>query len=241
MAELPTKEELEQLYHEKGHGALVWYAWRNALRASPSLGALPLRKTWIERTVYYSYATLRPLLLLAQWQTEPVSIPDAATARAVARVNARTEAAADDALAATRAATSSSAATRVATIAARVAVSPGVFSATVHARATIDAAEAATADLTYLWKQSSLFNWFGQPLWSKKPNRFVSYERNLLKDLNELSLEFLANDLQSLWEGKPLGDHAENYFQSLSESITHDPKALRRAILYSNATEDVSE
>jgi hypothetical protein len=25
MAELPTKEDLEKLYHEKGHDALVWY------------------------------------------------------------------------------------------------------------------------------------------------------------------------------------------------------------------------
>jgi len=61
----------------------------------------------------------------------------------------------------------------------------------------------------------------------------------LLKDLTELGLDFLANDLQSLWEGKPLGDHAKNYFQDLSESITNDPEALRRAILYGQTTEQV--
>jgi hypothetical protein len=64
MAELPTKKELEQLYHEKGKEALVWYAWRNALRASSLLGIEPLEKSWPDNTLQHVFAVLRiPLLL----------------------------------------------------------------------------------------------------------------------------------------------------------------------------------
>lgn len=51
MAELPTKEALKQLYHEKGKEALVWYAWRNALRISNLLGAEPLTQSWPNHTL----------------------------------------------------------------------------------------------------------------------------------------------------------------------------------------------
>ena len=68
MAELPTKEELEKLYYEKGRSALVWYAWRNALRALPILGCLPLTKIWPQNTVRHIYKTIRICLVLAQWE-----------------------------------------------------------------------------------------------------------------------------------------------------------------------------
>ena len=65
MAEtLPTVEELEQLYHEKGKEAVVWYAWRNALRALPLLGYLPLNKIWEEQTVKHIYNICRVHLFL---------------------------------------------------------------------------------------------------------------------------------------------------------------------------------
>jgi len=50
-ATLPTKEELEQLYKDKGREAVVWYAWRNSLRALPILGRLPLKEVWEEDAV----------------------------------------------------------------------------------------------------------------------------------------------------------------------------------------------
>lgn len=62
MTELPTQEELENLYHEKGQDALVWYAWRNALRALPSLRMLE----GID-TIHSIYTVCRSSLVLAQW------------------------------------------------------------------------------------------------------------------------------------------------------------------------------
>lgn len=67
MANLPSKKDLERLYKERGHDALVWYAWRNALRALPFLGRVPLQAIWRENTVSFSYATIRVSLLLAHW------------------------------------------------------------------------------------------------------------------------------------------------------------------------------
>lgn len=67
MANLPSKENLEWLDYERGHDALVWYAWRNALRALPFLGRAPLQAIWRENTVSFSYVTIRVSLLLAQW------------------------------------------------------------------------------------------------------------------------------------------------------------------------------
>ena len=55
MAELPTKDELEQLYHEKGRDALIWYAWRCALRMLPTLGQLPTSDVWKKDSVSHIY------------------------------------------------------------------------------------------------------------------------------------------------------------------------------------------
>ncbi len=64
---LPTKEELETLYHEKGHDALVWYAWRNALRVLPLIGKVSFLEIWPEDTVHHIYSICRACVLLAQW------------------------------------------------------------------------------------------------------------------------------------------------------------------------------
>jgi len=49
-SKLPTKEQLEELYREKGRQALVWYAWRNSLRVLPVLGKYKLEKIWTQQT-----------------------------------------------------------------------------------------------------------------------------------------------------------------------------------------------
>ncbi|SEA69955.1 C-terminal of Roc, COR, domain [Thiothrix caldifontis] len=67
MAELPTKEELEKLYHEKGHDALVWYAWRNTLRILPILGSLSLEEVWPDKLVENIYLILRIPIVIQQW------------------------------------------------------------------------------------------------------------------------------------------------------------------------------
>ena len=71
MAEFPTKEKLEKLYHEKGRDVLVWYAWRNTLRVLPTLGYLPLQyqRTWSrESKISFFYSLCQPVLGLSQYR-----------------------------------------------------------------------------------------------------------------------------------------------------------------------------
>jgi hypothetical protein len=69
MAELPTTEELGKLYNEKGHDALVWYAWRNALRALTAVGGSLLFEVEHTDTVSHVYAICRVTLMLSQWKS----------------------------------------------------------------------------------------------------------------------------------------------------------------------------
>lgn len=80
MTKRPTQEQLVQLYRDKGHDALIWYAWRNALRALPVLGLGPprvLRTSWKNKTTREVYSVCRILILLAQWfeSSERVDFP----------------------------------------------------------------------------------------------------------------------------------------------------------------------
>ena len=61
---LPTKEELEQLYHKKGKEALIWYAWRSALRVLPLLGYLPLKDVWKKDTIKHVFSVCHVSLLM---------------------------------------------------------------------------------------------------------------------------------------------------------------------------------
>lgn len=249
MVELPTREELEQLYYEKGHDALVWYAWRCALRASPVLGCMSLHEIWPEQTVKQSYALLRPLCLLAQWPSAYAS--DAAAVAAAYAVAAATTAATATAVKAAAYAVRAAAATADAAISTAATTAAAAAYAAVTATAATAAAYAAArvaadvanarADWQYL-RKTTLQDWLARPLWFEeieKPLHFIEYEQQLLVNLKQLGLDFLANDLQSLWQGKPLASHAPNYFKRLSESILNDPEALRRAILYGEATNHV--
>ena len=62
---LPTKEELEALYLNKGREALVWYAWRSALRVLLTLGRLPFDKVWEKRMPEHVFNVCRVSLVLA--------------------------------------------------------------------------------------------------------------------------------------------------------------------------------
>lgn len=258
MADLPTEADLEQLYQERGHDALVWYAWRNALRVLSLLGRRPLSKIWKTYPVRHSYAVIRISLLLGQWpnrvvERSPIFRAAAAAARAaayddarVARVAARTAAYTDTADAyiyayddAADAAATAADAADAATAAAYIYA----YDAAAAARAAA-ATAAARADFNDL-KHAKNWQWLEQALWPKKwfgsskPKEFSQYEENLLNDLKQLGLDFLADDLQCLWEGKPLGEHAVNYFTDFSEVITNDPLLLRRAILYGENAEQI--
>lgn len=72
MAELPTVRDIERLYFEKKYDALVWYAWRNALRALPILGKHSLIQIWQQDTVQYAFVLSRVCLILAQRMNIPI-------------------------------------------------------------------------------------------------------------------------------------------------------------------------
>jgi GTPase SAR1 family protein len=237
MAELPTEEELEKLYHEKGHDALVWYAWRNALRVLP---LFQLGIAWRRNTVVrYAYMVCRPSLVLAQWAnilTEVKFFDTQSAAEAIAYAET------DDFHNSTAASAAVNAVNTAVNTAANTCAASAVAAAANAANLYYDASLAIT-DYTFLLhnNKSSVAFWYSQPLWTGDDDRTViaKWRQSFDSDLRELGLDFLADDLNNLWEGKPLGTHAKNYLQDLSETITNDPERLRRAILFGETTENI--
>lgn len=248
MAELPTKEELEKLYHEKGHDALVWYAWRNALRVLP---LFRLGIAWRGNTVVrYAYMVCRPNLVLAQWANalSEVEVVDTyPSAGAYAEIEVYAEAVAytelDDSH---NSAAASSTFNAVNTAVNADANTCAVFASEAAALASDLYCDRslAKADYTFILQnnQPPITFWYSQPLWTGDGERGLAkwrWRQSFDSDLRELGLDFLADDLNDLWEGRPLGAHASNYLQNLSDTITNDPERLRRAILLGETTENI--
>jgi hypothetical protein len=151
---LPTREDLEQLYREKGKEAVVWFAWRCALRASPVLGARPLETLWSNSPVRHIYSVIKVSFILSNFFKTDIST---ATATAYAYAYAARAATAD--------------------VAADVAyVADAVVAAYAHsAYATIARADArVVAKLSiindYQWAlKQDKFKWQMIPLWEIKP------------------------------------------------------------------------
>lgn len=231
MAKLPTKEDLEKLYHEKGRDALVWYAWRNALRALPSLGLSVAERIWPKNTVRHVVAVCRISLVLSQWTTAPKQavISSSSSSSAAAAAAAADAAYAADALAATYAYASAY--------------------AYAYASAYASAADAADADYKLLGQANVLMPgwWCRQPLWISEqfglvegePANIKQWRQAFDQQLRELGLDFLADDLHNLWENRPLGAHAINYLKEFSDSELNDPVALRRLILEGETAEHI--
>ncbi|QTR48769.1 COR domain-containing protein [Candidatus Thiothrix anitrata] len=260
MAELPTEEDLEKLYQEKGHDALVWYAWRNTQRALPLLGELPTEQIWGEDTVRHVFAICSVPLVLAQWVDVSTQISSrvadySAKIRAAVIATARGKAA-RNARAAVRSAVVASSAIRtvandsmsirhVHTAASVVAdketrVTANTDISAPYTYATICAA--ITADYELLAQRNSLFPefWDSQLLWLQgEPPQMAKWRQSFDFDLRKLGLSFLVDDLNHLWEGKPLGTHVQNYLKKFSEVDLNDPDALRRLILEEETAENV--
>lgn len=249
---LPTEDDLEQLYLEKGKKAVIWFAWRCALRALSTLGVKPLESIWYEDTVKYGCSVVRVSLFLSvinesnnvDGGSVATAAARAASARAaidayVARAAAYVDAADTTAAYVDAADTAARAAYAYAYAYAYAADTAAAYAyAATAARTTIAQTKLAIInDYQWLLKQDH-FEWQILPLWDNKPTIVDEWESNLLENLRELKLDFLANDLKKVWEGKPIGKHAKNYLKDLSESITNDPIALRRAIL-GEATEQI--
>ncbi len=264
MAELPTQEQLKQLYEQKGHAALVWYAWRNALRALPLLGNLALNNVWPVDTVQHIYALCRVHIILAQWLGDPskVKLADAAAAKAAKAAYAATGIAAADVAAAYAAADVAAAYAKAADVAAAAYADAAYVAAAAKVGGPKDAAyayakaayadaayaDAKAANYDYAWllshKQLEHEQCISQALWSMgksatQPKDWQQCCQALSQQLTALGLDFLAQDLNALWEGKPLGAHALNYLNDYSETITNNPEKLRRAILYGENTERI--
>ena len=247
MTELPSTKDLERLYKEKGHDALVWYAWRNALRALPVLGRLPLIEVWPQDTVQKVFATCRVLLVLAQWRSEPTVVKNAFT-DTINAINNTTNI--DYAPAAAYATASSVAAIKTAAgisvdyayrsaTSATTAISYTVHSAAIRADDSVAAlaiaqsspivkstSTAAISDYNKLLQSKDCFDWNSQPLWpprkwlrfkNDEPIKILKLRKIFHQSLKSLELDFLADDLSNLWESKPLGSHAKNYLKNFNK------------------------
>lgn len=259
MAELPSKEDLERLYQEKGRDALVWYVWRNVLRTLPVFGHLPINDIWKENTVRHLVAVARASLVM--------TMEERAQEQVATGVYAAYAVDADKNVTNNHPAYAAYAAYAV--YAAHAACFPSAayadFSSDVRdangSIDTIDAAYVSTAntanvydtfaspvvfatdsDYQLLEKQAVLTQkWCSsQPLWcSGEPKEITEWRLAFDHNLRELGLDFLADDLDDLWAGSPLGAHAKNYLKDFSDTELNDPEALRRLILEGEAAEHI--
>lgn len=90
--------------------------------------------------------------------------------------------------------------------------------------------KAAIRDVAYISAQDD-FKWSATSLYHHKLAEITNWEQSLLANLRSLGLDFLADDLEKVWAGKPLGDHAKNYGKDLPDIVLNEPIALRCAIL----------
>ncbi|EIJ33105.1 hypothetical protein Thini_0458 [Thiothrix nivea DSM 5205] len=89
--------------------------------------------------------------------------------------------------------------------------------------------------------------WYSQPLWEcaeSDADKFKLAEINqhwfdFTQQLRNLDLDFIANDLNDLWESKPLSNHAKNYLEAFSYGELNDPAILRRLILEGETAEHI--
>ncbi len=256
-AKLPTKEELEKLYQEKGHDALVWFAWRNALRALPLTAHFPLVDMWPEDRVRHIYTICCVPLLLSQWPNIPKTTI-LFYAQAVWNASSHVKQTIKDMI---RDKPTSNYcknncsdvmyAIDIAANTANTALATNTYKLIANTYSTYVFRYSGYTAFDYTWLlQHSLteVNWHSQTLWPKYrsvwsrniedsvsnefiPDEFIQNRQVFTQQLQDLGLDFLAQDLNALWEGKPLGAHALNYLNEYSETVLNDPVALRRAIL----------
>jgi GTPase SAR1 family protein len=255
MAELPTSENLEKLCEEKGSDALVWYAWRNALRVLPVLGHMPIEKIWQQDVVRHVVGVSRVCLILAQWvsasKQTTADIYTYAAAAAYAADAADAADAANAAYAAANAANTAAYSTDITAYSYTAGYAADTANTASKAAAyTAAAADAAsTVDYQFLWREAVFIPawWYEYPLWNTKwfglaggePKQIFQGRRAFDSQLRKLGLDFLADDLKDLWEGRPLGIHAKNYLKEFSDADLNDPVALRRLILEGEAAEHI--
>ena len=71
-------------------------------------------------------------------------------------------------------------------------------------------------NLSDWWNSQALWrNWHSREKGSE-PAGIKRWRQAFDKELRQLELDFLADDLNCLWDGKPLGAHAQNYLKNFS-------------------------
>lgn len=242
MEELPTRQALEQLYHDKGREALVWYAWRNALRALPVLGSAPPSSLWQQQTVQHTFAVCRIALILTPNNLTAAYAAAYPAAKAANAAKAAYPAAYAATYAATYAADAAAYAANAADAADAAANAADAVANTAYAATYAADADRAAARADYEWlltqARFSTAQWYSQPLWQiGEPLQIRHWRETFVDQLRELGLDFLADDLNQLWQGQPLGAHAVNYLKNFSEAELNDPQTLRRLILQGETAE----
>lgn len=266
MVELPpTVDQLKQLYYKKGDAALVWCAWRHALRVAPWWFHESFKSLNTDIRVQRQYILVRILILLAQW---PLDSPNIKIALRKAktdflRIHANStnsdikilfEVATvlDCALslgAAVYKDTPANLCNDAYFSAAKISIYTRKNDYLKHMPSAYMAA-AAKADFLYMnnYLGSRPLDesvWLNPELWpeslhnSNQPEEFLKQSTQLLEELHELNLSFLATDLDSLWKSKSLASYSKNYLENLSDTIIGNPKFLKRAILYGETTSHI--
>ncbi len=243
--QLPGKEDLQRLYEERGHGAVITYAYRNALRALPFLiKDRDLTQDWQENTVQRCYGVIWGLLLI-QWIRQQT---DNFTAKNTKDILANLRDVFDSStFFASRSASSASRfsafASRFSAFTSAIAYAYDASSDSAYYAFVFASDSAFASDYTFASASYMDFDYLQQgkllpSLWDdKKSNEVVELEDKLIEQLTDLDLDFLANDIECLWQDKPLGEHAINYTKEYSDTITNDAKKLRLAIIEGIDTE----
>ncbi|PID37771.1 MAG: hypothetical protein CR966_00525 [Pseudomonadales bacterium] len=268
---LPTQEDLERLYDERGYGAVITYAYRNALRA---LSFLVMEEDLIEifqeKTINNCYGIFWGLLLI-QWVRQQsndftTKNTDNILSNLIEVFQSASDFAGTVAVNARRGVclnlnpTSASAcSTQYATFSVYSIFFPfdfkQVYTKPINPRSFTTYSATCTASRLYISIDSMYydsiyynyackdFDYLQQgkllpPLWhNNKPQEVIKLENKLIRQLIELGLDFLANDIKCLWDDKPLGEHAINYTKIYSNTIANNVKKLRRAIIEGIDTE----
>ena len=237
MAELPTQKDLEKLYHEKGRDSLACYVWHISLCSLTLLSELNLLEIWRHRVIQHIYATCRVPIFIIQLSAIENFGQDVADSFA------------DDVDQASYSADSMY----------PLESSEKVINLTVALALLVDAVTKENTlavirhtnnlladDKGLIESAMQTFNYISNSNLKSlaiSPQKYCKalevQWRNFLRMLNDLGLNFLANDLDDLWNGRPLGAHAKNYLKDFSDAELNDPVALRRLILEGEDAESI--
>lgn len=254
LLDFPTQEELQQLYEnskdkEEGLIRLSWFAWRNSLRAVQVLGCMPLEEIWKQNTCANVFNIIRGLFVLASVSIKgktdfsfydmkyiesesPVSISVLETINAALSILNNF----DCSRIVSNANLSSLSSYTAFTNACANVNCKNIFLVT-------EANIAATrSDVNFLVssKGSIIDEWFSKPLWSKEffdssthsVDELDCWKNSLFDGLRKNGLDFLANDLQNLYDGYIDSiSHIENYGKQISDVELKDFRSLRAVIL----------